>query len=249
MKTKQTNLTHRTVRALASVSTLAAIVLALLTSLTSASAAGRNPNPGILPPNATPYGKTYGEWGAAWWQWALSMPTDRSALTDLTGEFFGENQSGPVWFRGTFANNRERTSTMPAGKALFMPVFNLIYGAGVYDCDPTVPGVPCDIPTLQAAAARNTEAATILEVTIDGVPVQNVTDYRAASPEPFTVTYPDNSVVGVPAGTYSPNVTDGYWLMIAPLSRGEHTIQVHVLAPNTDFGTLEFRSVTHLTVK
>ena len=224
--------------------------VALLAMTTSPAFADNGPDDGprILPLNSHPYGKTYGEWATAWWQWALSIPADRSPLTDPTGALFAEGQSGPVWFRGTFGTSGERTSTMPPGKALFMPVYNWIFGAGVFDCDPTVPGVPCDVPTLRALAASNTEAATVLDVNIDGEPVRHIRSYRAASPEPFSVTYPDNSVIGVAAGTYSPNVTDGYWLMLAPLPKGEHTIRVHVLAPGTSYGTLEFTSVTHLIV-
>jgi len=225
------------------------LILAVLT-VAPAALAQLNPNPGILPPNSTPYGHSYGEWTAKWWQWALSIPADRNPLTDTTGEFCGEGQGGPVWFyAGTFGNSAERTCTMPAGKAIFMPVFNWIFGAGVFDCDPTVPGVPCDVPTLRAAAAANTEAAEVLEVTIDGVPVQDVRDYRASSPEPFSITYPENSVVGVPAGTYFPQVADGYWLMLSPLSKGQHTIRAHVIAPDTIFGPLDFEVVTHLTVE
>ncbi len=102
---------------------------------------------------------------------------------------------------------------------------------------------------LREAAAENTEAAEVLEVTIDGVPVQNVREYRAASPAPFSLTYPENSVVGVPAGEYYPQVADGYWLMLAPLSKGEHLIEIHVVAPGTIFGTIEFTTVHHLTVE
>jgi hypothetical protein len=213
-------------------------------------AAGRNPNPGVLPVDSTPYGHTYGEWTAKWWQWAFSVPADRNPLTDETGAFCGEGQSGPVWFyAGTFGNSAERVCEVPAGKGIFMPVFNWVFGAGVFYCDPTVPGVPCDVPTLRANAAANTEAAEVLEVSIDGVPVQNVRAYRDSSPEPFRLTYPENSVVGVPAGSYAPNVADGYWLMLSPLSKGAHTISVHVVAPGTVFGTIEFTVVTHLIVQ
>jgi hypothetical protein len=34
----------------------------------------------------------------------------------------------------------------------------------------------------------------------------------------------------VPAGTYSPQVADGYYMLLAPLSVGAHTIVVHVIS-------------------
>ena len=84
------------------------------------------------------------------------------------------------------------------------------------------------------------EAGGILEVTIDGRRVQNVKQYRARSPSEFCLTYPMNSLLGLPAGVYCPQVTDGYWLLLEPLSAGVHTITTHVLAPDTPAaGTLE----------
>lgn len=226
---------------------LLASVFIALASTVSSGAGGRNSNPGILPPGSNPHGHSYGEWTARWWQWALSIPADRNPLTDTTGEFCGEGQSGPVWFyAGTFGNSAERTCTVPAGKAIFLPVYNWIFGSGVFDCDPTVPGVPCDVDSLRAQAAANTEAAEVLEVSIDGVTVKNVREYRALSPEPFSLTYPEGSVVGEPSGTYFPQVADGYWLMLAPLSKGAHTIRTHVVAPSV---MIEFEVVTHLSVQ
>ncbi len=227
--------------------TALALAAALVTGLNLQ--AGANRNPGIIPPQAKAQGKSYNEWVVAWWQWVLSIPADRNPLTDETGAFGGEGQSGPVWFlAGTFGSSVERTYTVPAGKTLFLPVYVWIFGAGAFDCDPSVPGVPCDVPTLQATAAHNTEAAEVLEVTIDGVSVKDPRAYRAASPGPFSIKYPENSVTGLAAGTYSPQVADGYWMMLAPLSKGTHTIRIHVVAPNTSNGPIEYNVVTHLNV-
>jgi len=225
---------------------IAAAFITLLTTATAVLAQGRNLNPGILPPYAMAYGKTYGEWAVAWWQWALSIPADKSPFTDQTGEFCGEGQSGPVWFRGGAAADRETTCHVPAGKGIFMPVYNWIFGSGVYDCDPSVPGVPCDVDTLTAAAAAATDTATVLEAAIDGVPVQSIQSYRATSPEPFSVTYPDDNILGLPADTYFPQVADGYWLLLAPLSKGEHTLVVHVEAPGA---SIHFTSETRIIVE
>jgi hypothetical protein len=240
----------RTLSAFALKPTLTALACAMVLSMGWPLPAAQNPNPAIAPPQARPYGKTYGEWVVEWWQWALRIPADRNPLTDVTGAFAGENQSGPVWFvAGTFGSSVERSSTVPAGKSLFVPVYNWIFGAGAFDCDPSVPGVPCDIPVLQAIAAHNTEAADVLEVCIDDIPVEDVRAYRAASPRPFSITYPENSVTGLPAGTYFPQVADGYWLMLAPLAKGQHTIRIHVRAPETSNGPVEYETITHLNVQ
>jgi hypothetical protein len=229
-------------------STHALLIATLLTLGAAGLQAAENPR--IVPVTSKTHGKTYGQWGAAFWQWVLSIPVDRNPLTDTTGDFCGEGQSGPVWFlAGTFGNSAERSCTIPAGKTIFMPVFNWIFGSGVFDCDPTVPGVTCDVESLRASAAVNTEVAEVLEVTLDGLPVANVRGYRAFSPEPFSITYPEESVVGVAAGTYFPQVSDGYWLMLAPLSKGGHTIEIHVTAPGTIFGLIDYTVVHHLTVK
>jgi len=211
---------------------------------------GKARNPGILPAQSQPHGKSYSEWAVAWWQWVMSIPADRNPLLDTTGAFAGEGQSGPVWFlAGTFGGSADRTYSIPQGKTLVLPVFNWIFGAGAFDCEPSVPGVPCDVPTLQASAAFNTEAATVVEVEIDGMSVKNVRDYRASSPGPFTINYPDNSVSGLPSGSYFPNVADGYWLILAPLSTGQHIIRLHVVAPATSYGPIEFVIVHRLTVE
>src|SRR5262245_11884284 len=39
-------------------------------------------NPGVLPPQSNPYGASYGEWSAKWWQWAFSMPHTDHPLFD-----------------------------------------------------------------------------------------------------------------------------------------------------------------------
>jgi len=209
---------------------VAGIAAALLLTAGPALRAQGNLNRGILPPNSTPNDKTYGQWAVAYWQWALSIPEAQNPILDTTGIFSAVGQSGPVWFlAGTFGNSAERTCAIPAGKSIFLHVHPWIFGSGAFDCDPSVPGVACDVPELQAKAAAATTGAEVVQTWIDGVEVKNIRDYRATSPQPFSITYPPGAVFGLPAGDYYPQVADGYWLMLAPLRSGNHTIQVHVV--------------------
>jgi hypothetical protein len=70
---------------------------------------------------------------------------------------------------------------------------------------------------------------------IDGVPLQELETYRVFSEEAFDVWLPEDNVwdlvtehfgLGriIGEGTHSPNATDGFWLMVNPLSKGAHVI-------------------------
>jgi hypothetical protein len=69
-------------------------------------------------------------------------------------------------------------------------------------------------------------------VELDGAPIQGLGGdvlhnyYRALSPE-FDLVLGADNIFGAPAGTYSPGAGDGVYLMLAPLSPGQHTIHIH----------------------
>jgi hypothetical protein len=200
-------------------------VLSMTATLLSAQA-----DPGIAPPNSRPLGKSYAEWGAAWWQWLFSLP----ALDPLHPILSSGNvdcsygQQGQVWFLvGTFAEgDTARACTVPTGTRLFFPIFN---GWADNVAEP----VPFTVAELIGRAASFAQAGT-LHASIDGVPVQNPFAYRAAyAPFGYTVPAADNLLrwLGADApGTHWPSTfifpaaSDGYWLMVEPLSPGTHTI-------------------------
>jgi len=194
-------------------------------------------NPDVFPARSKPYGLSYGEWSARWWQWILSIPTKMNPNLDPTGVHCGEGQSGQVWFLpGSFSGPEPtRTCTVPTETSLFLPLPNAVYGAGVGDCKSPGWGNkgPCDVPGLRAAAAAQVDTATEIEVSLDGIPVLSPKNYRFQSPE-FSYTLTSGNVVAflfgfpVPAGTYAPAVSDGYWLMFKPLTPGRHTIHSRV---------------------
>src|SRR5882724_12472074 len=77
--------------------------------------------PGVLPPKSQPYGKTYSEWSAGWWKWALGLPVDGHPFnSDPNPDFrIDAGQSGQVWFLGAPFGTTVRNCTMPVGRALF----------------------------------------------------------------------------------------------------------------------------------
>lgn len=184
-----------------------------------------NPNPGVLPPHGEAFGQECGEWTAQWWQWALSIPTDQNPLLDETGADAARGQSGPVWFLAGISGAGgavERTVTVPAGKALFFPVYNSVWVNTPDFGD--APWSPEQEAFARGQISDSVDAVTSLSAEIDGRPVRHLEAYRCQNEEPFMVNMPADNIYGIPAGTYGPSVTDGYWLMLAPLSKGRHTL-------------------------
>jgi len=235
---------------------IAALVLLVVPIiLTRAPLAKSGGNPGVIPPTARPYGLTYGEWSAKWWQWAFSLPVNQNPFFDETGCVNGANgQSGPVWFLTGVINvsgSATRTCTVPVGKALFFPILN-------FECDNLCPPIvpPATPAELRGFCADAMDGAVNMTCEVDGVSIQGLnpvttTPYRVLSPV-FNVTLPDNSVqqffeCDVTPGTYSPFVSDGVFLMLAPLSRGQHTIHFHGELPS--FGGFTLDITYNLTVR
>jgi hypothetical protein len=179
-----------------------------------------NANPGVIPPQAEAYGMSYGEWSARWWQWAFALPVDQSPFFDDNGNCsHGANgQLGPVWFLAGVLNasgTAVRDCTLPAGKALFFPLINV-------ECS-TLEAPPfygSNEAELRACAAGFTFDNVF--AAIDGVPVHDLARYLVVSPA-FTFTLPPDNTLGLPPGT-GQSVSNGYYLLLAPLAVGQHTL-------------------------
>jgi hypothetical protein len=228
----------------------------------------QNPGVYVYPPGSKPYGLSYGEWSARWWQWVLSIPPEANPILDgiqgkpSHGNHCAQGQSDPVWLLpGTIGGTAFRTCTVPLGRSLLFPILNSEFGAGVGDCQtpggnpgalgnpgpcaaytlPPTTGTLTGIPALQAAAAAQLISYTgSLEVTIDDVPLRNLTSYRAQSPVfSYWLTSDSlfNDLAGFknPASLESPIVSDGYWVMFTPLHAGTHTLHFRAASPPNSF--------------
>lgn len=204
---------------------LAVAILSQGATSTAFAGKGSNGNPGVIPPQSHPYGKSYAEWSAEHWKWTYSLPAEAHPLTDTADVSAG--QSGPVWFLGgTWAPTTDlngnligvvdREVTVPVGKALFFPIVNaeasVVEGNGASEAE------------LREFANYLADHAESLTCTVDGRTVENLESYRVASPLFEFGPLPDGNLLGLAEGTTSPAVSDGYYIMLAPLSRGEHVI-------------------------
>jgi len=197
-------------------------------------AKGNQGNPQVVPPHSHPFGLTYGEWSAKWWQFVFSIPVADNPL--LHDDKCAVGQSGKVWYlTGKFCVGDDcpavldvtRTCTIPSGTALFFPIANTeVDNLGV---DP-----PLTTEQLRAAARASQDGVLSMTCEIDGRPIQGLdpaisSPYRVVSPV-FDYTIPDSNIYEVfglsfPAQTVEGAVADGVFLMLAPLSLGSHVIR------------------------
>ena len=215
------------------VAALGLLILTVVVGAQDGSPSFRDPR--VFPPASLPFGKSYGEWGAAWWQWVNAIPAPDNPLLDETGEKCMVGQHGPVWFL-TGVNNISGTVTrhcaVPEGTALFFPILNIESAIGL---DP--------FPSVRELRDSNTaimDLATDLLTELDGIPIRSVDLLRFTSPL-FSLTLPPDSLIqaqgnpaGVP-GTYFPAADEGFYVMLKPLSVGPHTLRIHGEVPSFGF--------------
>ncbi len=190
-----------------------------------------NENPGVMPPNSRLGGKTYGEWNEEWWKWALSMPVDNHPLYDTADS--SEGQTGKVLFLGSSFESElapsgetitkvDREISISPGTKIFIPLFNAEVS--------TIEGYEGSEKEMQDQAKDLLDYVGSMTVLIDGVPVENPEQYESPSPL-FTIDpLPENNVlqdigIDAPAGSTGEAAANGYYLMLPPLSVGEHTIE------------------------
>jgi hypothetical protein len=162
----------------------------------------------------------------------------------------GQSATSPVFFlagvinvSGTATRNE---CTAQAGRRLFFPVLNV-------EADNEFQSSELAEGQLRALADTFVKTVTDLHASIDGVAVTNLPAFRTKSPA-FTYTMPaTDNILGIScSGTTSPEctdrhrksvpfagltctsttpstcstpaVSDGFWLMLEPLSAGSHTI-------------------------
>ena len=194
----------------------------------------------ILDPSGTYGGKTYAEWVAAYWKWFCELPGPEFPVEDLTGALCATGQPGAT--DGSAGANDAffltelpggdgvvtRTCAVPAGKMILIPM-------GSY-ASFNIPGMlQRTDEEHQAICTALGESVTALALEIDGKcygsTVSDFAQYLVAWTQfSFTVpTTPNNAFMTVWGSTYTGPIPvaygGGYFLLLAPLLAGSHTIR------------------------
>ncbi len=208
----------------------------LLVILVATCAFAGNPapgNPSVYPPDSTIFGMSYAEWEAAWWQWVFTIPAAENPLYGNATDCFVGQTGGPVLFLGGSAGSGPtvHNCTAPYGKAILVPLINI-------ECSSVEIGTIFDGSTPQKARdCIGTWADGIgistLKATIDNQKITNLENYRIQTPYFYFLQPETGSYLGYPgyptelsgwSSGYA--ASDGYWLMIKPLSKGLHVIHL-----------------------
>lgn len=188
------------------------------------------------PANSAPFGMTYGDWGAAYFQYVFSIPGSSNPMLDPSGAACNIAQpSGPVFFlnlipdhaflqAGFLGSYAIRTCTIPS-KALWIPIagwlcsniqFAPSHGYSPYD--------------MRKCAATATDSVDINSLTlfVDGRNLSALIRERRIQTPYFYFEMPvDDNILtwGWSDGNSGSAVADGYFVLLRPLSRGAHVVQ------------------------
>ncbi len=175
----------------------------------------------ILNQDAIVGGKPVSEYVNIWWQWTYTMPKELSPVRDTTGLNCHIGQSGEVWFLagGYGTSTIRRKCELPSNKYIFFPVINMVYyprGDSQISCN-----------SVKKSAALNNDELLSIEVELDGMFSMNPAHTRMSSRECF-------DLLGmIPKEKQPPKVfpsaSDGYWVMLKPLSKGRHILKFNAM--------------------
>jgi hypothetical protein len=235
-----------------------ALAIALFCANTAAHAQNTPTSP-VFAPNELIVGMPYSDWTAAWWQFYLQIPNVNNshpfAATANTECNNGNQPAGPVFFLAAVvsinspAQEVVRNCVVPAGSPILFPIANN------ETSNLEINGGAADLRT-GAFAPFPLSTPPTMSVSLDGVSIGSLSRFRFESPVfPFTAPTPITNFFFYTKNVSNINVSplavsDGYWLAIKPLPKGEHTLCFTASFPVPGANiTVSTRMLYHLTVK
>jgi hypothetical protein len=183
--------------------------------LPQAAGASQPATRGILPPSARPLGYSLTELATAWNIWAFGTAADVNPLLAVRCE--QSSLDHRIWFLPvSLGGEYQDTCNVPQGTFL-------VFNPGGSECSNMEPepffGV--DEADLLACVNETFGLLTYLEITFNGTTVKDLDSYIVTTP---LTHLPANNLLG-PDPALSRD--KGFFLVIAPLSRGTHTLHAY----------------------
>jgi hypothetical protein len=190
-----------------------------------------NANSKVFPPLAHPYGMSYTEWSKIWFKQFLLFDCEVHPWQNPGAELF--YTSGPVYMTaGIPAVGGSTSIIIPHGKALLFPLVNILND---YPCPAEWNFEPAPGQSLEDFLTQPVieilSVVSDLSVTIDGDEVSNLDSYKFITDLFWFTANPDLAGCFDPCvtGGSQPGVADGYYVMLKPLSKGQHVVHYHMV--------------------
>jgi hypothetical protein len=199
----------RHLRATLLIATLLALAMAPVAS------AGKPATRGFLPPNAHPRGHSMTELATAWNEWGFGTAADINPLLAVRCE---QSSIDPkIWFLPvSLGGEWETTCNVPQGAML-------VLSPGGSECSnvEAEPFFGADDADLLACVNETFEFLSYVEVTFNGKTTSDLDAYIFTTP---TYVLPEDNLLS-PDSALSRD--KGYLMVVAPLSRGTHTLRAY----------------------
>lgn len=189
------------------------------------------------------FGKSQEEWQVEWWQFLMSHDCNTLPTAGT------EAQSGDVYFLSGRVEPYTINITVRSDQAILSPIINFIND---FPCPDTAfhpaPGQSMEDFLQEGATEFMTTFARDLKASLDGkdIPITEanhfVTNLFYFTGNPDIANCFDPCVTGESQAA----VSDGYWLFIKPLSKGQHTLTLDGRLAFDDPAILD--GTVHITV-
>jgi len=166
-------------------------------------------------------GQPLAHWLQAYWHWARSFAPDKQPSIDSTGSLCGVRQNQPVFFLSGSDDSRptERRCSVPRNQHVLIPVL-ISLAQNIY--------LRQDVcPNLEALVREANRSAERLIVNVDDAPLP-ASAVQLAESGCFALEDAVHGVHGTAAG-------GGYWVVLAPMESGQHTVHFSGLYTHDGF--------------
>ncbi len=167
-------------------------------------------------PGSNTNGIPYDQWAAKWWQWHVSIPESIHPRSHSSANNCPVGLVDGVSF---ITHNINEMSAPTCYLESDKPIMTTILSG---ECDSEEVATEDNAKILKCASEGQDGAS--LEVYLDGVVINDL-DKHLVTSKFFNITYPEDNVYGVDAGTFKA-IVNGYFLFLKPLPKGEHELLI-----------------------